>query len=100
MARTPAEVNDVGLVRRQFYIEEAHEKALKRRAQELGVSEAEIVRKALMSFLREGGGIDRPRPGRQVALARLLENARRISAAHLFPADYRFDREELYAQRE
>ena len=35
------------MIRKQLYIEEAQDKALKRRAKELGVTEAEVVRRAL-----------------------------------------------------
>jgi len=46
-AMAPCDVNDVYMVRKQLYISEEHERALKARARELGVSEAESVRRML-----------------------------------------------------
>ena len=40
------------MVRKQFYLAEAQDKALKRRAKALGVSEAEVVRRALDDALK------------------------------------------------
>jgi hypothetical protein len=36
-----------GMIRKQVYIEQHHDRMLKRRAKQLGVTEAEIIRKAL-----------------------------------------------------
>jgi hypothetical protein len=47
------DVNDVCVVRKQFYISEEHERALKARARELGKSEAELVRRMLYDVLRD-----------------------------------------------
>ncbi len=41
------------MLRKQLYLEERQDAALKARAQELGVSEAELVREALDRFLNE-----------------------------------------------
>ena len=49
------DVHDVYVVRKQLYISEEHERALKARARELGVSEAELVRRMLDGLLLEGG---------------------------------------------
>ena len=55
----PCNVHDVCVVRKQFYISEEHERALKARARELGVSEAELVRRMLDGLLldEEGGEV-------------------------------------------
>jgi hypothetical protein len=42
----------VAMVRKQVYIEPAQERFLKRRATELGVSEAELIRRAIDSLAR------------------------------------------------
>ncbi len=53
----PCDVYDVYMVRKQLYISDEHERALKARARELGVSEAELVRRMLDGLLldEEGG---------------------------------------------
>jgi hypothetical protein len=58
------------MVRKQLYLEERHERALKRRAAATGLSEAELVRQALEAALaRPARAVTRP--GRAEALARL-----------------------------
>jgi hypothetical protein len=44
------------MVRKQFYISDEHERALKARARELGISEAELVRRMLDGLLLDGEG--------------------------------------------
>lgn len=44
------------MVRKQLYISDEHERALKARARELGVSEAELVRRLLDGLLFGGEG--------------------------------------------
>jgi hypothetical protein len=57
VAMVPNDVNDVYVVRKQLYISEEHERALKARARELGISEAELVRLMLDGLLLEGEGL-------------------------------------------
>ena len=83
------------MIRKQLYITDYQDRALKRTAKRLGVSEAELVRRALDEFLREAD--DAPR---RDVLEQLLANTRRLAERHRFPAHYRFDRAELYAERE
>ena len=52
----PCDVHDVYVVRKQLYISDEHERALKARARELGVSEAELVRRMLDGLLLDGEG--------------------------------------------
>ncbi|MGB3633242.1 MAG: hypothetical protein WA982_04325 [Rubrobacteraceae bacterium] len=86
------------MVRKQLYISEEHEKALKARAREMGVSEAELVRGLLdRLLLSEAPGSVLPF-GRGEAALEFLESADRISGSHSFPKGYRFDREELYEE--
>lgn len=84
------------MVRKQLYITEAQEEALKNRAQSLGISEAELTRRALDAFLGESSP---EAPWRPSALERLLEHTRDLAGRHQLPSDYEFDREELYADR-
>lgn len=85
------------MVRKQLYITEAQDAALKRKALESGVSEAELVRRALDSELIAGrsGGSRGWLPGRTEAVASLK--------SLWSSGDYRvqggFDRDELYAER-
>ena len=92
-----SDVHDVclaqGMIRKQLYITEAQEEALKERARSLGVSEAELVRRALDAFLAETSR-------RRSALDRLLEHTHDLAERHRLPSDYDFDREELHAHRE
>lgn len=87
------------MVRKQLYLEEAQDQALKQRAKELGISEAELVRRALDTALRPQRNAHLAAP-RRAALTRLLGNAKRLSEGHRFPEGYRFNREELYEERE
>lgn len=50
------------MVRKQLYIEERQDKALKRRAKKLGISEAEVVRAALDAALAREGAPQPPPP--------------------------------------
>ena len=85
------------MVRKQLYITEQQDRALKRQAKVRGISEAKLVRQALDEMLREtlGAGVQR-----REALDRLLDNTRRLAEQHRLPATYRFDRDALYAERE
>jgi hypothetical protein len=60
VAMTPRDVHDVYMVRKQLYISEEHEQALKVRARELGISEAALVRRMLDGLLLDGEGEDLP----------------------------------------
>jgi hypothetical protein len=94
------DVYDVYMVRKQLYISEEHERALKARARELGVSEAELVRRLLDGLLLDGEeGRELAGPGVAEALDDFLEEADRLAEYHRFPEGYRFDREELYEYR-
>jgi len=83
------------MIRKQLYISEAQNEALKRQARALGVSEAELARRALDDLLDETSGT----PRRHEALDRLMKITRRLSAGHRLPSDYRLSRDELYDDR-
>jgi hypothetical protein len=96
----PGDVHDVYMVRKQLYISDEHERALKARARDLGVSEAELVRRMLDGLLlgREGGG-GLAGAGAVEALEGFLEEADRMAESHRFPEGYLFHRDELYEDR-
>lgn len=82
------------MIRKQLYLTERQDAALKHKALEAGVSEAELVRRALDAALNTST-LEALRPGQAEAAAKLrsawAEPASRISQA--------FDRESLYAER-
>ena len=85
------------MIRKQLYLEEAQDKALKRRAKELGVSEAEVVRQALDKVLRS----ERVTPAvkrNKAILHAFFEEADELAKTHSFPEGYRFDRQALYEE--
>lgn len=85
------------MIRKQLYLEEAQDRALKKRAKELGVSEAEVVRRALDDSLR---GRRERHPRSERALEAFLARANEIAAAHRLPDEYHFDRDALYDEDE
>ena len=87
------------MIRKQLYIGESHDRALKRRARELGVSEAELVRRLLDGLAVEGGRGALARSDATAALEGFFAESDRTSESHAFPEHYRFDREELYEDR-
>ena len=85
---------------KQCHISEEHERALKARAREFGISEAELVRRMLDGLLLGGeGGGGLAGAGALVALEDFLEEADRLAESHRFPQGYLFSRDELYEDR-
>jgi hypothetical protein len=84
------------MIRKQFYITEGQDEMLKDQARRLGISEAELARRALTEFLSERSPMASRRPG---ALQALLGRTRTVSEKHRLPSGYRFDREDLYSDR-
>jgi hypothetical protein len=88
------------MVRKQLYLEPSQDRALKRRAKALGVSEADVVREALDALL----GLERASevaPGHQLALRELVDRASRFARrAEGGRKAARYRREELYEERE
>lgn len=82
------------MVRKQLYLTEAQDEALKRKAEEEGVSEAEVVRRALDQAL-SGRGNPSWRPGRAEASADLKRSWAKGRSSLEGP----FDRERLYDER-
>lgn len=87
------------MVRKQLYLEETQDRALKAWAKELGISEAEFVRRALDAALHPKGSSQLTAP-RRTALTQLIDNAKRLSEDHHFPEGYRFNCDKLYEERE
>ena len=83
-----------------MYISDEHERALKARAKELGISEAELVRRMLDRLLFDGEYVGKLAGVRAAeALESFLEEADRLTESHRFPAGYAFSRDELYEYR-
>jgi len=100
LAMASCDVYDVCVVRKQLYISDEHERALKAKARELGVSEAALVRRLLDGLLLDGpvgGGL--AGTGAAEALEGFLEEADRLAESHNFPEGYLFSRDELYEDR-
>jgi len=85
------------VIRKQLYIEPHQEEALKQRSRELGVSEAELVRRALDAALA-GDPATLLHPGRAHAAARLVATLDAIARTGTI-APEAYDREGLYAER-
>lgn len=84
------------MIRKQLYITEGQDEVLKERARALGISEAELARRALSEFLSE----DMPKAtARPEALETLLKRTRSLSRKHWLPSGYQLDREDLYSER-
>jgi hypothetical protein len=100
VARAPCDVHDVYVVRKQLYISDEHERALQARARELGVSEAELVRRMLDGLLLDKeGGRRLAGAGAAEALEGFLKEVDRLAQSHRFPEGYVFYRDELYEDR-
>lgn len=90
---------DVGVKRKQLYLDEGQDQALKQRAKELGVSEAEVVRRALDEALSISAA-SRGSKRREELLQSFFDDVDQFAGNQGLPADYRFDREALYEDDE
>jgi hypothetical protein len=81
------------MIRKQLYIDPHQDAALKRKARELGLSEAELVRRALDAILTESTPAA---PARPSVLQALLEDAQALSVSHPAPEGYVFKRDDAY----
>ncbi len=86
------------MVRKQIYIERRQEARLKRLARQQGVSEAEIIRRALDRELESGSrsSLRRNPDAWKEALA-FMESRRRLAVPEQEP--YRWRREDAYEER-
>jgi hypothetical protein len=79
------------MIRKQFYIYPDQDAALKRKARELGLSGADLVRRALYAILTE---TTQATPARPSVLRALLEDAQALSVTHPAPEGYVFKRDD------
>ena len=82
------------MIRKQLYIDPHQDAALKRKARELGLSEAELVRRALDAALAEKG---QPVTAHSSVLRGVLEDAKAFSLTTQPDAGYRYSREDAYS---
>jgi len=83
------------MVRKQFYLEADQDQALKRRAGELGVPEAEVVRRALDAAL---GRSTAPTELARKALEAFFANTESMLSQQEVAPAYRFDRGQIYEE--
>ena len=87
----------MSVIRKQFCIEPRQAVVLKRRSQELGVSESELLRRALDAALA-GDAATLRHPSRARAAVHLIATLDRIAGTDSI-APEAYDREDLYAER-
>ena len=80
------------MVRKQVYIEPRHERLLKSRAKQLGVTEAELIRRSLEQTLT-GSAVPRRDPQ---AWEAFLRSVRRRMRLRIAPSPRTWTRESLY----
>lgn len=87
-----------GMIRKQVYIEKHHDRMLKRRAKQLGVTEAELIRKALDGV--ETGSLARRHTTDAAAAQEALAFMRSLSVPSFGrPRGREWTRESLYEDR-
>ena len=86
-----------GMVRKQIYIEERHERLLKRISKARGVSEAELIRRAIE---RETVGEKPVLTPDQAAWDKILRFAKNRKAVRPSARPYRWNRLDAYEERE
>jgi hypothetical protein len=85
------------MIRKQIYIDADSERYLKKRSRELGVTEAEVVRQALVAQAERDGSDERLQALEEI-LADIRENHMgNVSQAPQTP--WKFNREEVYEER-
>lgn len=84
------------MIRKQLYIEERQDRALKYRAKELGISEAQLVRQAIDSFMeKENFSSDA-----EDVLQTIFDTMDKVAKTRSAPKGYRFNRQEQYEEEE
>jgi len=86
------------MVRKQIYIHRRQEAMLKRLSKALGLSEAEIIRRAIEHEL--GGSMSQPAPRTTEALDQFIQAALKTRVDDATREPYRWNRQELYEERE
>lgn len=82
------------MIRKQVYIKPAHERLLKRRAREMGVTEAELIRQGIEQLARSHSPA--PDPSAWAALRRYIDRRRRMKVPQTGRS---WTRDELYEER-
>lgn len=85
------------MIRKQVYIEERQERVLKRRAKELGLTEAELIRRGIDALDRDPAR--GPHPRRLDALAASERYIRKRRRQRVPQTGRGWTREELYEER-
>jgi len=86
------------MIRKQVYIEARHDRMLKRRASQRGVTEAELIREALDGV--EVGAVVRRREPDAAAARKAIAFMRSLSASRGgSPSDRKWSRDSLYEDR-
>ena len=86
-------MDDTRMVRKQLYITRSQDRALKRRARELGVTEAEVVRRAIDALDAPAAEARRAEAARE-----LIEGLRRLGEGGRLDPDA-YDRNARYDDR-
>ena len=86
------------MVRKQVYIQRRQEAMLKRLSKALGLSEAEIIRRAIEREL--GGSSLQPSPRSSEALDQFIRTALKHRVEDAKREPYHWNRQELYEERE
>ncbi len=85
------------MVRKQIYLEKRQVRAVRRKAEVLGVNESELIRQAIDRDLYGGEGLpNRPDPAAWEEIEAFLAS---LADKPLAGEPYQFNREELYDQR-
>ena len=84
------------MIRKQVYIEPEQEELLKRRSRELGISEAELIRRGIEQVAQGVGSPPRDKQAWEEELAFIKERAARM---HALGRERGWTREELYEER-
>jgi len=82
------------MIRKQVYIKPTHERMLKRRARDLGITEAEVIRRGIEQLARSAPAT--PDPSAWPDLRRYIERRRRLKAPQTGRS---WTRDELYEER-
>jgi hypothetical protein len=86
------------MVRKQIYIQKRQEAMLKGLSKALGLSEAEIIRRAIEREL--GGNTSQPAPRSTEALDQFIRTALKRRVEDVPREPYQWNRQELYEERE
>lgn len=85
------------MIRKQVYIRPDHERMLKRRARELGVTQAEVIRRGIEELARTASAPTfMPDPSAWIEARRWIERRRRMNVPQ---TGRTWTREELYEER-